>query len=205
MWAVPMFVLATWWSMRLVSSTNINLSLAMKMWWIVGSIAAFGVLTIPTLAYADIPTTSVVWAAWGVTAGVIGPLLAIDVATRRLPRQLSLPVFAIAVIVLTLEDGPAGRSGPIIGAVVMTAITVILRFLSKGSLGLGDVLVSPLLGAALGWFEPLSVVVAWVMTAVLGGVMALAGLARTRNREAVIAYGPALFAGTAVALLRLAW
>ena len=200
-----MFVLATWWSMRAVGSANIDLSFAVKTWWLVGSISAFGALAIPTLGIASTSLGSVVWAAWGATAGVVGPLLAIDITTRRLPRQLSLPAFGIVVVLLTAANGPAGWNGPIIGAGVMTSITVLLRLLSRGSLGLGDVLVSPLLGAALGWFDPLLVAGAWVMTAAVGGVVALVGLARGKNRAAVIAYGPALFAGSAVALVGWAW
>jgi leader peptidase (prepilin peptidase)/N-methyltransferase len=130
-------------------------------------------------------------------------LVAIDIDVQLLPREVSLPTFAIVVVVLSIFEGPAelGRWGPLFGAVVMTGVTLVLRLVSRGSLGMGDVLVSPLLGAILGWFDPWATLVAWVMAAVAGGSVAAISLWRGVPRQRLVAYGPFLFLGTALALV----
>jgi leader peptidase (prepilin peptidase)/N-methyltransferase len=134
---------------------------------------------------------------------VLAVLLAIDVDVQLLPREVSLPAFVVVVVVLSIVEGPAdvGRWGPLVGAVVMTAITWVLRIVSRGSLGMGDVLVSPLLGSALGWFDPWAVVSAWVVAALAGGVGAAISLIRGEPRQSLVAYGPFLILGTAAALV----
>ena len=205
MWAVPTFLLATWWSKRLLAAWPVSSPRTFRVLWAVGSVSAFAVLTVATTNQTDGSWFSPVWLAWGAVIGVVGSLLAIDVAARRLPRQLSLPAFGVSLVVLSLVEGPAGRGGPILGALAMIGVAVVLRVLTRGSLGLGDVLLSPLLGVVLGWFDPAAVVVAWALTAGFGGVGALVSLLRGKRPDSVIAYGPALLVGTAAALLGVAW
>ena len=143
------------------------------------------------------------WLVWGAVGGVLAVLLAIDVDVQLLPREVSLPAFVVAVVFLSIVEGPADieRWGPLVGAVVMTVITWALRLVSRGSLGMGDVLVSPLLGSVLGWFDPWAVVAAWVVAALAGGVGAAISLIRGEPRQSLVAYGPFLILGTAVALV----
>ena len=135
---------------------------------------------------------------------MVGPLLATDIAVRRLPRWLSILASSISLVGLSVIEGPAGRVGPLLGALGMTTVTYLLRVLTKKSLGLGDVFLSPLLGAVIGWFDPTAVLVAWVFAATFGAIAALVSLARGKNRDSVMPYGPALLIGTALALLVLA-
>lgn len=164
--------------------------------------STFGALAVATTELADTSWTDPVWLVWGVVVGVLAVLLAVDVDVQLLPRELSLPTFVVTVVGLTIIDGPAdvGRAGPIIGAVVMTAITLGLRLVSRGSLGMGDVLVSPLLGAMLGWFDPWAVVAAWLVAALAGGIGAAISLVRGEPRQSLVAYGPFLILGSALAL-----
>ncbi len=160
-------------------------------------------LIVATRELVDSPWPDPVWAIWGVVVGVGGVLLAIDVDVQLLPREVSLPTFLVTSIGLTILESPSdvGRWGPLLGASVMTAITWVLRLVSRGSLGMGDVLVSPLLGAVIGWFDPWSTFNAWLVAAVLGGAGAILSLIRSEPRQSLVAYGPFLFLGTSAAIL----
>lgn len=141
---------------------------------------------------------------WGVIAGVLCVQVAIDLATRTLPRQISYagllvggPLLALAPVV------PGGGVGAMAaGALAMTAITAVVAWAGRGALGIGDVHLSPLLGAGLGWFDPWLVVAAWVLTAVVGGVVIGGMLAWRRiDRRSRVAYGPFMVAGTLAAIV----
>ena len=204
MWAVPTFVLATWWSRRVLASAQVNVTRSMRIWWVVGTAIALVVLGIVTSSSTTHDGGAPIWAVWGVVAGVVGPLLATDISVRRLPLRLSILASSISLVALSIIEGPAGRVGPLLGALGMTTVTYVLRVLTKRSLGLGDVYLSPLLGAIIGWFDPAAVLVAWVFASVFGAVVALLGLARGKSRDSVMPYGPALLIGTALALVGLA-
>ncbi len=173
------------------------------VWWSLGALVFASSLVVATRELTDTSWIDPVWAIWGVIVGVVGVLLAIDIDVQLLPREVSLSTFLVAFIGLTIVEGPAdiGRWGPLLGAVVMTVITWALRLISRRSLGMGDVLVSPLLGSVLGWFDPWAVVAAWVVAALAGGVGAAISLVRGEPRQSLVAYGPFLFLGTAVAIL----
>lgn len=201
MWAIPTFIAATWWSWRTVASHSTGASPRLVAWWLVGSIGTFTGLALATIELTEATVWSPVWAVWGACAGIIGVLLAIDVDVQLLPREVTLPAFAVAIVALSSIGGPVSRWGPLVGSVTMTAVTVLLRVVSRRSLGMGDVLVSPLLGAVLGWFDPWSTSTAWIVAALLGGIGAVITLVRGEPRQSLVAYGPFLFAGMVVALV----
>lgn len=203
MWAIPTFIATTWWSWRVASKHSTGPSTRLVLWWVFGVVTMLVALTVATTELADSSWTDPVWLVWGVVGGVLAVLLAIDLDVQLLPRELSLPTFVVVVVGLTIFEGPAdvGRWGPIIGAVVMTVITGLLRLVSRGSLGMGDVLVSPLLGAMLGWFDPWTVVAAWFVAALTGGIGAGISLVRGEPRQSLVAYGPFLILGSAAALV----
>lgn len=198
-----MFVATAWWSWRSMASRTTGLSPRLFAWGSVGALIIGASLVVATLRIADEPWISPVWAVWGVVAGVIAVLMMIDVDVQLLPRELSLAAFVVVVVGLSILEGPAdsGRWGPILGAVIMVVVTALLRVISRGSLGMGDVLVSPLLGAVVGWFDPRATITAWLVAALTGGTAALIKLWRGAPGERLFAYGPFLFLGTAAALV----
>lgn len=74
-----------------------------------------------------------------------------------------------------------------------------------GSKTLGDLHLSPLLGALIGWFSPGAVLLAWMVTAIAGALFTSVGLATKRlSRTAMIPYGPFLVFGTVVSVAVIA-
>lgn len=137
------------------------------------------------------------------TVPVVAALVAIDVVTRRLPRVLSYAGVGLALPLLLWAPHPmrADRWGPALGAGAMVAVAAVVRTVSRGALGLGDVHAAPLIGAVVGWFDPGRVATVWAAAALCGGVIALVVLAAGRGRDTRVPYGPALFAGLCAAIV----
>lgn len=140
-------------------------------------------------------------------AAVLATQVVIDLCVRRLPRALSyggLVVFAVCAAFTDPMEAD-GLRGLLIGAVAMTAASALLVAISRGALGLGDLHLSPLLGALIGWFEPSGVVVAWLITAVAGALVTSIGLATKRlARGSMIPYGPFMVFGGVAAIAMIA-
>jgi leader peptidase (prepilin peptidase)/N-methyltransferase len=136
---------------------------------------------------------------WGVITGVLVVQVSIDLTSRTLPREVSYLGVLVAGPLLAVAPFTGGLAGMLVGAVAMTAITLMLFVTARGSLGLGDVHLSPLLGMSVGWIDPWLVPVAWLVTAVTGALVILALLAGGRiGRSSKVPYGPFMVAGTVI-------
>lgn len=158
---------------------------------------AFAINHVTTMTFAAVLAVSSV-------SAILATQLVVDLFVRRLLRELSyggLVVFLLAIA--GVEPGSAsGFKGAIVGAIAMTVITALLVGLSRGALGLGDLHLSPLLGALIGWFSPSAVLLAWMVTAFSAALFTVGGLATKRvSRGAMIPYGPFMILGSCAALL----
>ncbi len=139
--------------------------------------------------------------AWGVFAAVMVAQVVIDLRTRTLPRRLSHAGLAIVALLMVLGGSSGDGTQLVLGALLMTAITGVLVLISRGSLGVGDLHFSPLLGAAIGWFAPSLVVVAWIVASSSAAVIVIMLLSMGRiTRQTRIPYGPFLAFGTTAAI-----
>lgn len=143
-------------------------------------------------------------AAFGIAATALGALGAIDIAVHRLPLRISYTAFALVVVLLVVSSVSevARAQDVLIGASLMLLLIGLLRIVSHGSLGRGDLHLAPLLGALIGWFDPHRILVACVVMAVSAAVFA-GGLmvAHQRKRSDFIAYGPFMLFGAAFAIV----
>ncbi len=104
----------------------------------------------------------------------------------------------------TILDAPSRTVSIAAGAVAMTAITLALTRLTRGSLGRGDVHFSPMLGVMIGWSSPWpdllsALIMMWLITTVTAALVTLGGLALRRlDRGSTIPYGPFMALGTLV-------
>jgi leader peptidase (prepilin peptidase)/N-methyltransferase len=129
---------------------------------------------------------------------VLGVLAVIDVEQRRLPNAIVVPA-AVAMLAAQLVVSPERWVEWIVASLAAFAGMLALALLKPGGLGMGDVKLSLLLGAALGW----DVLLALVLGTAAGAVYALVLLARhgAAGRRMTFAYGPFLAAGAAIAFL----
>jgi len=143
-------------------------------------------------------------------AGVV--LAAVDLRVHRLPDAVVLPSYPVLVALLGLAavvDGVGGHGwdgrhalGAGVGAAALVAVFGVMHLAPGGGLGLGDVKLAGLLGAALGWLGPSAVLLGLIVGLVVAGLYAGALLATRRaTRADHIAYGPHLLLGAFIAVL----
>lgn len=154
-------------------------------------------------------------------AAVTAALVQYDLRERRLPNSLVLPGLAFVAVGAAWSALGGGRGPDVVVAAVVCALGVLVAFLvlaSGGGLGMGDVKLAVLLGAALAALvaergppggqagtpgagatlaDAGSAVIAWVVTSlVLGGlaagVMLASGAGRPDGAPAELPFGPVL-------------
>ncbi len=133
-------------------------------------------------------------------------LTAIDLHTRRLPREISYSTLAIGapllVVAALVDDSPEQIATMLAGAALALIAMLALYHVSRGGMGDGDVRMAPLLGAYLGWMSlahvPVGLFLGFLFGAAVGVVAMIVG---TAGRKTTIAFGPFLAAGTIVAIV----
>ena len=129
----------------------------------------------------------------------------IDLRTKRLPRKIiyvtaaiGLPLLAIAALV---RHEPRRLWMMALGAACALAFMGVVYVLSRGGMGDGDVRLSPLLGAYLGWLNPGLVAVGLFMGFLAGAIVGVAMMTQGRaGRKTAVPFGPFLALGTVVAV-----
>lgn len=137
---------------------------------------------------------------------VIGVALAIiDIRSHRLPNRLVASVGVTGLVLLVAAALTGSRTDALIrallAALALFAAYLVLRMLSAGGVGGGDVKLAAVIGLYLGWLGWGSVLVGTLAGFVLGGVFA-AGMLLTRHadRRTAIPFGPWMLAGAWVAI-----
>jgi prepilin peptidase CpaA len=142
----------------------------------------------------------------GLTLGVLGIAVLSDLRGRRIPNRLTLPAALVGLLLHTALEGGPGAQQAAVGWIVGFA-WLLLPCLG-GWVGGGDVKLLAAVGALQG---PALVSRAGLYGVLIGGLISLAALAAARrgHRPAetkprprlAIPYGPALAAGTVLALV----
>jgi leader peptidase (prepilin peptidase)/N-methyltransferase len=129
---------------------------------------------------------------------VLAVLSAIDVEERRIPNRIVLPAAAVMLALqIALEPGRALEwTAAALGA---SALLLVLARLNPAGLGLGDVKLALLLGAALGG----GVLAALALGSLLAGLWGLGLVLRhgLAARRATVPFAPFLAVGAAAVLL----
>jgi leader peptidase (prepilin peptidase)/N-methyltransferase len=139
-------------------------------------------------------------AAYLVATAFLVALSVIDLHTRTLPRRLiyagaaaSLPLLALAALVADEPRRIATLAG---GSLAAGAFFLVLHVASPGAMGFGDVRLSFLLGALLGWIGllhvPVGLFLGFLTGAVVGAGLMVVGRA---GRKTAIPFGPFLAVG----------
>jgi leader peptidase (prepilin peptidase)/N-methyltransferase len=138
------------------------------------------------------------------SAGLLA-LSIIDLRTKRLPREITYVTFAVGapflVIAALTQDEPRRIATMVGGAVLALAFMWIVYAVSRGGMGDGDVRLSPLLGAYLGWLGLPYVAVGLFLGFLFGAVVGVVGMSVGKaGRKTAIPFGPFLALGTIVAV-----
>jgi leader peptidase (prepilin peptidase)/N-methyltransferase len=141
----------------------------------------------------------VTWQALAVAALalVLVPVVVIDLRHRLIPDMLVLPATAVALIAATLSH-PARWWSPVLAALGAGGFMFTLWLIHPSGMGLGDVKLAALMGAALGPSVIAALGIAFAGGALLG-VVAVARMG-ARARATTVPFGPFLAAGAIASL-----
>jgi leader peptidase (prepilin peptidase)/N-methyltransferase len=124
-------------------------------------------------------------------------LSVIDVRTRRLPDRIVLPAAAI-VLAAQIAIAPGRTLEWTLGALGAFAVLLVLALVNPSGLGMGDVKLALLLGAALGWTVAVALFLGFAAAALAGiGLIMRSGWAA---RKKTLPLGPFLAIGGVAAL-----
>ena len=128
-------------------------------------------------------------------AAVLVVLAAIDIERRVIPNRIVLP--ALAVVLVARISASPGHAGEWIGAALLSAAVLMLpRVLDPAAIGMGDVKLAALIGAALGWTGLIALAIAFASTVpVAGYLIAKRGIAA---RKTALPLGPFLAFGALI-------
>ena len=137
-------------------------------------------------------------------AGLVA-LTWIDLRTRRLPREITYVTAALGVPLLVVaalvERSPQRIWMMLLGAAISLAIMGLIYLASRGGMGEGDVRLSPLLGAYLGWLNPGLAPVGLFFGFACGALVGVVLLVAKRgDRKTAVPFGPFLALGTVLAI-----
>lgn len=138
------------------------------------------------------------------SAGLVA-LSWIDLHTKRLPREITYVTMVIGMPLLVIDalvtDEPRRIATMLGGAAIALAFMALVYVGSRGGLGDGDVRLSPLLGAYLGWLGLGYVPVGLFLGFLFGSIVGVAAMALGKaGRKTAVPFGPFLAAGTLVAV-----
>jgi leader peptidase (prepilin peptidase) / N-methyltransferase len=168
-------------------------SLVASMRWV---IPAAALLVVATLLRFGIDGNGM---AWALVQVVLVALTAHDIATRRLPNALTVPVGLLALALRAVfERSELGQVA--LAGVIAFLVFYVVALLVRGGFGMGDVKLAAMLGFLLG-----SAVIGGLTIGIIaGGVASVVLLLLSRaNLRSKIAYGPYLAFGGAIAILFL--
>lgn len=138
-------------------------------------------------------------------AGVGIWLIIIDAQTHRLPNRIVLPTLG-ALIVLSFVDALAAGDWVACGRAVLSGLLLasfyaILRTISGGGVGGGDVKLAAAIGVLLGWHGWQALLIGSAAAFVLGACFALILMVlRRATKSTRIAFGPWMIVGAAIGI-----
>lgn len=168
----------------------------------VGAVAPVAVVAAGvTLWFARADWTT--WPALSLFALVGVALAAIDLDRHLLPRRIVYPTLAITALLVTGQIAAAGHWDRLLsaagGAVATAGFFYVIALTTQG-LGLGDVRLGLLTGLIAGWSGPRQILLALLLTTVLGVLLGLIAARRAPGARQRVPYGPAMIAGTLLAV-----
>jgi len=119
-----------------------------------------------------------------------------DVRTRRIPNWLTVPAAVLGLALHAWYEGWPGVWTSIEGAAL--GLAAFILFFVAGGMGAGDVKLFGAVGALVG---PQAMVLVFVFTGLLGGILAAAVAVWRRQFQATLPYGAVIAGGTLLSLL----
>ncbi|MFX0538791.1 prepilin peptidase [Ornithinimicrobium sp. Y1847] len=187
-----------------------------RRWWVPLALGLSSALVLHRIWFSDRGPEISPWVGTVLSATLLMLVLscvclaAMDLDVHRLPDRIMWPTMGFLAAGLTLAALVGGGLDAwvrtMLGGLAAGAFYLLLALVSLArgslSLGLGDVKLAVVLGAALGWFGWAEMITGIYAGFLVGGVVALALLAGRRvSWEGHFAFGPPMMVGALLGLL----
>lgn len=113
--------------------------------------------------------------------GALALVVVLDLRVRLIPDAITLPGLVYALGLAALAGRKPTLAEAALGALVGGGLVLLVAIVSRGGMGGGDIKLTTMLGAALGWRGAL---IALALSQVAGAVIVLLILAVRRRRPA---------------------
>jgi leader peptidase (prepilin peptidase) / N-methyltransferase len=157
--------------------------------------AAPFVVGVIVLAFVTLPLDHALLAA--VTGAVLVVLSAVDIERRIIPNRIVLPA-AAAVLAMQVVLFPDRAVESAVAAILAALVLVIPQLFGRAWMGMGDVKLALLLGAALGWGVIGAVLLGFVCTLPVALLVLVRG--GLGARRTMLPFGPFLSLGALIVL-----
>jgi leader peptidase (prepilin peptidase)/N-methyltransferase len=132
-------------------------------------------------------------------------LTAIDLEVRRLPNVIVYPAYLVLAALLCGASVLEGSAEPLlragVGALALFAFYLVLVVAYPAGMGLGDVKLAGVVGAALGFLSYPALLIGGFAAFLIGGVAGLGLVVLQRaDRKSAIPFGPFMVAGALLAI-----
>ena len=132
-------------------------------------------------------------------------LSAIDLDTKRLPNQIVLPSYVVALVLFLLPAAIDGEWSSYLRAALagaaLFAFYFLLAFIYPAGMGFGDVKLAGVIGIYLGWVSWGIVVIGGFAAFLLGAVVGIGVIVFGKGgRKTKVPFGPFMIVGTFLAL-----
>ena len=97
-------------------------------------------------------------------------IVVLDLRSRIIPDVITLPGIAYALLLATGFKGAAGFAEGLLGMLAGGAMVLLFAIVSRGGIGGGDIKLTAMLGAALGWKGAF---IAFALSQIAAGLVAL--------------------------------
>jgi leader peptidase (prepilin peptidase)/N-methyltransferase len=141
---------------------------------------------------------------WLAGAGVA--LAGIDIDVKRLPNAIVYPSIVVVggwLVGLSLVLGEPWQAGrTVAAALALGAFFGVIHLIAPRGMGMGDVKLAILIGAALGWLGWTEVLVGGFLAFLLGAVVGVALMLLGRaGRKSALPFGPFMLLGCLIAIV----
>jgi prepilin signal peptidase PulO-like enzyme (type II secretory pathway) len=117
----------------------------------------------------------------------------VDIKTKKVPNTLVVALYIFGIIMLAANYNLSTATSNLLAAFIFGAVFLIVFFVTKGQIGMGDVKLISCIGLIFGLANTMTVVtISLLVSAAFGGSMILV---KKYSKEQVIPFVPFLFIG----------
>lgn len=198
--------IATCYQLNNISWKNKNFSVLKvnknKILYLILAVCSFTtIIVLFQTVYHTIPLTQVKLV---VLLATILPCAAVDFKTHKIPNKFLLTgliarvLIYIVEFIISVDDAVASLKNDVLAALIIGGFFLLLLFIFKNSIGMGDIKLFALMGLYQGLLGVVNSIFFSLMSSFVVSVYLL--ITKKKTRGDVVSFGPSIFVGTVIGI-----